>query len=127
MLHDLVVSEDPVQSAPPLRAAVLVLLYVCVPVLHVLEHVPYALQLLQVQSTEKLQCYFYNKLYLFISPSPGQPSVLQDVVEVDDPEHFCPPLNGPFWVLERDLLPPPHVLEQDPQELQAFQVQSTEK
>ena len=48
-------------------------------------------------------------------------------MEVDDPEHFCPPLNGPFWVLERVLLPPPHVLEQDPQEPQAFQVQSTEK
>ena len=126
VLHDLVTSEDPLHSFPPLRAEILVLQPLWEPPPHVLEHDVHDLQALQVQSTEKQQCNFLNKIFFF-SPSPGQPSVLQDVVEVDDPEHFCPPLNGPFWVLERVLLPPPHVLEQVSQELQEFQVQSTEK
>ena len=56
---------------------------------------------------------------VFIFPSPGcagQSSVLQDVEEIGDPEHS----RG---VLERVLVPPPHVFEQDPHELQSFQVQ----
>ena len=64
-------------------------------------------------------------LNIFMSSPPGQLSVLHEVEEVDDPEHSFPPSYGPFFFLERVVVPPPHVLEHDPQELQVFQVQST--
>ena len=54
MLHDLVASEDPVQSLPPLRAKVVLdLQRLCEPPPHVLEHDVHDPQALQVQSTEK--------------------------------------------------------------------------
>ena len=53
VLHDLVASEDPVHSAPPLSGVVLVLQRLCEPPPHVLEHDVHDFQALQVQSTEK--------------------------------------------------------------------------
>ena len=53
--------------------------------------------------------------------------VLHDLVSSGEPEHSAPPLRCVFSVLERLCEPPPHVLEHDVHELQAPQVQSTER
>ena len=60
MLHDLVASEDPEQSAPPFLGAFLDLQRLCEPPPQVLEHDVHDPQALQVQSTEKQQCNFLN-------------------------------------------------------------------
>ena len=53
VLHDLVASEDPAHSAPPLRDAVfLTLQRLCMPPPHVHEHDVHEFQAPQVQSTE---------------------------------------------------------------------------
>ena len=53
------------------------------------------------------------------SALPGGHSIrLQDVEEIDEPEHSFPPFDGPFWVLERVLVPEPHVVEHDDHSLQ---------
>ena len=85
------------------------------------------LQIIQWYQVEKLIKQLLLQKNPLISPPPEQLSVLHDLDEVDDPEHSCPPGDGPFWVLERVLMPPPHVLVHDPHEPQEFQVQSTEK
>ena len=48
----------------------------------------------------------------------GHSTKLQDVEEIDEPEHSFPPFDGPFWVLERVLVPEPHVFEHDDHSLQ---------
>jgi len=73
---------------------------------HVLEHDPHDPQYVHEQST-------------------GQLCVLHDVVEVEDPEHWRPPLYGPFFDLERLFVPVSHDLEHDPHDLQFSHEQST--
>ena len=50
---------------------------------------------------------------------------MHDVESESDPEHCFPPKCGPICVLERVLVPKPHVIEHDPHELQSLQEQST--
>ena len=123
--HDVEEVDDPEQSCPPYDGPFWVLERVLLPPPHVLEQDPHKLQSFQEQSTEKMIMLLLT-FKTFISLPPGQLFSLHDVDEVDDPEHSCPPKDGPFWVLERVLLPPPHVFVQDPQELQVFQVHSTD-
>ena len=52
---------------------------------------------------------------------PGQLFVRHSAMLVDEPEHRLPPQNGPYFDLERVLVPEPHVFEQDPHELQLLQ------
>ena len=69
VLHDLVTSEDPLHSAPPLRADVaLVLQPLWEPPPHVLEHDVHDLQAPQVQSTEtQHSTFFYKNIHLFLT------------------------------------------------------------
>ena len=57
--------------------------------------------------------------------SPGQSFALHDIASVVDPEQSLPPWSGPFFDLERVIVPESQVLEQVPQDPQLFQTQST--
>ena len=57
--------------------------------------------------------------------SPGQSFFLHDIASVIDPEQSLPLWYGPFFDLERVIVPESQVLEQAPQDPQLFQTQST--
>ena len=67
--------------------------------------------------------HFLFKVFLL----PGQGFALHRDDDDEDPEHSFPPHCGPLFVLERVVVPEPHVFVHDCHDPQLFQVQSTKK